>query len=584
MLVELLLTLVLGSGKALRYESVSTGLEKIEPYNVSVSDKPTKLRLEPLSFYRLKVTKMEDNTEFLVFEAHSLQLPLIMSYTLDFPLLNSTSPALYVLPPGGGEEEGVLLYNPYSSNNTAIVFVRSYSKDSPVPGKCNVEPGIHIKPYLDLSWTDTLVEVSFSQAGHTASCSNIEDFSYDVYEYFLPEGDCSRQYFDKGYNNFVNPEDITENGHLVTSLTHHKTKLSLVNYARTGRILAVMVNLGNSSALYGLVHTYGCEVMEHQGPVCFPVEDSTFVWVSCALGVFVGLFLTLMGHRFYMCSQFIYGLYLGSLVGYLVISLLSDDGETIVIIVTTSSGLLCACVVLATWCFLGIPVLSTILPTLEVGFLLAGILMYLPLCGIQSFSSDTTYWLAFMCITLSPTVLLIAFTQKASIISSAVIGSFTTILAVDHYTGSNLKYIINNVLHRATLPSFGLAHSCPPFQKTDLLLLTCLLGGIALGLVCQLILERRKPPFPPAPYQQWRWAQEIENETERTPLMTGEVTGTPEQPTLSVPVVGFIANHSQPSGLQPSRPRPRAKTSQLQASRNRDIFSPAASETYLSAS
>ena len=63
---------------------------------------------------------MEDNTEFLVFEAHSLQLPLIMSYTLAYPLLNSTSPALYVLPHGGGEEEGVLLHNPYSSNNTAI--------------------------------------------------------------------------------------------------------------------------------------------------------------------------------------------------------------------------------------------------------------------------------------------------------------------------------------------------------------------------------------------------------------------------------------------------------------------------------
>ena len=72
---------------------------------------------------------MEDNTEFLVFEAHSLQLPLIMSYTLDFPLLNSTSPALYVLPPGGGEEEGVLLYNPYSSNNTAIGTVWSLRLD-----------------------------------------------------------------------------------------------------------------------------------------------------------------------------------------------------------------------------------------------------------------------------------------------------------------------------------------------------------------------------------------------------------------------------------------------------------------------
>ena len=217
------------------------------------------------------------------------------------------------------------------------------------------------------------------------------------------------------------------------------------------------------------------------------------------------------------------------------------------------------------WWFLGIPVLSTILPTLEVGFLLAGILMYLPLCGIQSFSSDSTYWLVFTCFTLSPTVLLIAFTQKASIISSAVVGSFTTILAVDHYTGSNLKYIINNVLYRATIPGYGLANSCPPFQKTDLFLVTCLLGGIALGLVCQLILERKKPPFPPAPYQQWRWVQEVDNETERTPLINGEIIGTLEQPSSTVPVVGFIANRSGAAGQHSSasRPRPRAKTNQV---------------------
>ena len=30
------------------------------------------------------------------------------------------------------------------------------------------------------------------------------------------------------------------------------------------------------------------------------------------------------------------------------------------------------------------------------------------------------------------------------------------------------------------------------------------------GLVCQLILERKKAPFPPAPFQQWRWARSYE--------------------------------------------------------------------------
>merc|ERR1719391_1868372 len=101
-------------------------------------------------------------------------------------------------------------------------------------------------------------------------------------------------------------------------------------------------------------------------------------------------------------------------------------------------------------------------------------MMFLPLCDIRSFSSESTYWLVFLCLTLSPTILLIAFTQKASIISSVVIGTFTTVLAVDHYTGSNLRYLLNNVVNRATVADFGKAYSCPPFQKTDLFLITCL--------------------------------------------------------------------------------------------------------------
>ena len=57
----------------------------------------------------------------MIFEAHSRRLPLIMSYSLDsFPAINSTSPALYALPQQVQAEGGVLLYNPYSVNNSAI--------------------------------------------------------------------------------------------------------------------------------------------------------------------------------------------------------------------------------------------------------------------------------------------------------------------------------------------------------------------------------------------------------------------------------------------------------------------------------
>ena len=448
--------------------------------------------------------------------------------------------------------------------------MRFYGKDSPVPGSCNTEPGIPIKPYLEVSWSRELVHVSFKQAGHFSSCANIADFTYDVYQMYLPEEDCSQRYFLMGYTNFARVEDILENGFLVATLSHHTTEFSVSNYPRTGRLLAVVVNNVNSSAVYGLAHTYGWELDDDpENTVGCRPGDSTFVWVSCALGVFIGLFLTFMGHRFFKSSQFMFGFYFGSLVGFTLLSLYTEYDDVLRIVLSGTSGLLSAGLVLLVWWFLGIPVLSVVLPTLEVGFLLASVLMYLPLCNMESFSSDSTYWLVFTCFTLTPTVLFIAFTQKASIISSVVIGTFTLVLSVDHYTGSNLSSMLTNVLYRATVPDYGAAFSCPPFQKMDLFLVTCLLGCIALGLVCQLILERKKPPFPPAPYQQWAWARTVQAEDERTPLIDGEVAGSPEE-LPGVPVVGFISGH--PGSVQPgSAGRNRSRTNPNQVNNIRPI-------------
>ena len=52
---------------------------------------------------------------------------------------------------------------------------------------------------------------------------------------YLPENDCSMEYFLSGYLDFTNLLDIKNQGHLVAELTHHKTNLKLTNYPRTGK-------------------------------------------------------------------------------------------------------------------------------------------------------------------------------------------------------------------------------------------------------------------------------------------------------------------------------------------------------------
>lgn len=52
----------------------------------------------------------------------------------------------------------------------------------------------------------------------------------------------------------------------------------------------------------------------------------------------------------------------------------------------------------------------------------------------------------------------------AEIIARAIFGSYFVIVAIDYYTGSNLKYIIITIIRRITIPGFNLAFVYPPFQ------------------------------------------------------------------------------------------------------------------------
>lgn len=65
--------------------------------------------------------------------------------------------------------------------------------------------------------------------------------------------------------------------------------------------------------------------------------------------------------------------------------------------------------------------------------------------------------------------------RKANIISCAVLGAYAVIIPVDHYIGSNLKYIIVNIVRRATVKDFRMAVIDPPFQTRGVLLISIIL-------------------------------------------------------------------------------------------------------------
>lgn len=78
--------------------------------------------------------------------------------------------------------------------------------------------------------------------------------------------------------------------------------------------------------------------------------------------------------------------------------------------------------------------------------------------------NDINYWSIFGSVVLLGPILMISLSEKANIISCSIIGAFASALSVDYYIGSNLRFIVINIIRRATVPKFKHAIVDPPFQ------------------------------------------------------------------------------------------------------------------------
>lgn len=143
------------------------------------------------------------------------------------------------------------------------------------------------------------------------------------------------------------------------------------------------------------------------------------------------------------------------------------------------------------------------------------------------------------------------------------------VLPVDFYMKTSLRFVFLNVLRRSYTPEFREAILVPVFQSGELILLACWLALAAVALLCQLLVQRKKPPFPPSPFQQWRWRREASRDenSETEPLLV-TVDNEEESRAARLPpaVVGYI------QGNRVDRVRAEVQR------KPRDVFTPSAPE------
>ena len=84
--------------------------------------------------------------------------------------------------------------------------------------------------------------------------------------------------------------------------------------------------------------------------------------------------------------------------------------------------------------------------------------------GLIYIEVNAYYWLLYTTFILLSILIFSVIPRVGNILCFTALGAYATIISIDYYSGSNLKYIIINGIRRLTVSSFNIAIIQPPYQ------------------------------------------------------------------------------------------------------------------------
>lgn len=473
--------------------------------------------LDNTSIIKVNFTNLELNTtlKFIIFQVHSHvhNITLHQIKKSINGVINTTQVT--------GTNVGLLSHIRTESSNASItdeylidlinetktirvyISLHAYDEEDMYPGGCNIiEQGDQI-PYLKVNTRESYITIDGQLGSPDPFCTAIYDNITNFYLMYLSEMSFDEDEYFMGIRKMVTLEGIIKNG---VKMSEGKLEMRRMvsSYAGTG-VIVVAVVYNNSDdgfykgyGVYVPTHSYGCPHINEYG--C-QFSHNVFAAILCMLLLFVGIFITFFGHQFFKTEMFAVGFSSGFIITYILISIIENtDMDTPLLLAGSGlSGIFFGAIWLLFWWLYGIPVVAVLLPSLNLGFIIAAIFYYRLPVDMVYVKEDINFWTLFNLIMILTALALISVTYAANITSCSVLGAFATVYALDFYVGSTLKYLIINVVRRAVVPGFGFVEIAAPLQQRDVMMAILWTLLACLGFAFQHYYNRGRAPFPPPP-------------------------------------------------------------------------------------
>ncbi|XP_050962890.1 transmembrane 7 superfamily member 3 [Labeo rohita] len=500
------------------------------------------------------ISRIPADVSFLTLQFHTHHHNVTLSYTLiplygfsvtaaDAGLLSNLTPSQTTV--------SWFLRTPDGSSVAGVGVILPYSSTDPVPGACNQEFPLEIDPNIYVQYNLFETTITFAPAnigygrGESPPPCDVDMGSstrwrlvYEVYQYFLPEGDLSEQSLISNMEKVANVQNVQDNSRKVMSLSSHdRTQFSFSSLPGQGVIFSVIVRdpVLNTSASYIPVHTYACSFNSTLDGCNDLGRVSTKVFFT-VLGL-AGLFVCFVGHRFFKCELFCMGFGFMAFVFFILITRTTQLDYDIRLALTALMGVVGGVAMVMSWWRFGSVMACVLVVGLILGFFISSIVFFTPLGDLAIFHNDVVFWVVFACIMVVVPLFFIRWPREGNIITCGVVGAYTVVLAVNAYTYTSLSYITLDVLKRFLNDNFSRAFISVPLQDVDFIMITVWVVLGVSGIVVQLYREKSRPFFPPSPYVMWK--------QERERRKTNVLDPSHHKPSLSARILGRIRQLTQ---------------------------------------
>jgi hypothetical protein len=453
-------------------------------------------QLLPFTHLSISLHPLRVDTRFALLQVHSQLWNVTLSYDppnrpqrpnrsvqgQNIGLIRSFRNASFTQP----ETRWLHLSNPNNKSVQVLLLFSEYSVEHPVPGGCNLEFPVRTAPFLRLSVNEIETVLEFQRASilsddpskSAIDCNSLTNLlDYQVYYYFLAEGDYSQSEYMAGMQRMSSISSMQRYGQLAAlPATGPHTRMRFLTYHGKGVVYNVIATHGKSRTAYVPIASYACDL--HETNSCRQNSAFLHAWTLMVVSL-VGLLVCYKGVKLHELQFLLFTFVLAFLVSFILFARFTRLTFVNEVTAAILTGLAVTAVFFGFWLRFTFSTVTFAMNALLSSLIISNFTLFVGLGDLDVFKVALNFWLYQIICILLVTLSFCCARRTLHLLSGPFAGAFLFVVTFEKMVNGSLIYVFVNFVRRAVHDRLYQTNNEIPFQPLDFLN-TCLWALLCL--------------------------------------------------------------------------------------------------------